>query len=56
MRLVTRATGTRSRAPAAALATTGESGQARSLGITTPWAPAAAALRSTAPRLWGSWR
>ena len=53
-RLTTWATGTDATAPAAARATAGVSPAARSLGTTTPAAPAPSTARSTAPRLWGS--
>ena len=50
----TTAKGRCSTAPAAALATVGVTWAARWRGSTTPVAPAHSALRSSAPRLWGS--
>ena len=50
----TRAMGRYSMAPAATLATVGDRWADRCLGSTTPVTPAHSALRSSAPRLWGS--
>ena len=52
--LTTRATGSRSAAPALALMTVGVTDAPPRLGMMTPWAPHSRAERITAPRLWGS--